>query len=154
MIDHADWLAYQTLIRPRHPALIQGDQHWTYAELNELVTSLAARLATAGVRAGQHVAVLMPNRIEYISLIHALIRLEAVLVPLNIRLTPIELRWQLEQANCQHLVCSRETEAQAIALGQGDWRTLSVEPAADTVLVSLPALPANHQEQWRGRLNR
>ncbi len=123
-----DWLAHQARARPQGIALIHGDQQqWTYAELNELVAGLASRLAAAGVEAGQHVAMLMPNRVETISLIHALARLGAVLVPLNTRLTPAELRWQMAQADCHYLICSEENTDKVTAIGPSDWRVLFVE---------------------------
>ncbi|MFQ5614622.1 MAG: o-succinylbenzoate--CoA ligase [Anaerolineae bacterium] len=124
-----DWLAQQAAARPRGLALVYGDRRWTYAELNDFAAGLAGRLAAAGVRDRHHVAVLMPNRPAYVGLIHALARLGAVLVPLNLRLTPDELAWQLDQADCRYLICSRETAQEAAALDRGNWRTLSVDDA-------------------------
>src|SRR5262245_12503665 len=92
-----DWLAHRAQISPRQVALIEGGRQWTYAELNQEVAVYAARLAAAEVRPGQHVATLLPNRAEYVFLIHALARLGAVLAPLNTRLAEAELRWQLQQ---------------------------------------------------------
>ncbi|HEX9925525.1 MAG TPA: AMP-binding protein, partial [Anaerolineae bacterium] len=151
MITHQDWLAQQTLTRPQGLALIHGDQGWSYAELNHLVTELTGRLAAAGVQSGQHVGVLMPNRVEYVSLIHALARLGAVLVPLNARLTPDELRYQLDQTGCHHLICSQETEDKVIELGQGRWQGLSVEAPPDTGLASLQGLPHDRPDRGRSR---
>jgi O-succinylbenzoic acid--CoA ligase len=118
-------------------ALIFGEQRWTYRELNNLVGQMAGQLATAGVERGQHVAVLMPNRPEYVGLIHALARLEAVLVPLNIRLTPQELRWQIQQADCAYLICSVETETQAAALINDVRRVLAVDSTREAGIQSL-----------------
>ena len=151
MITHQDWLAQQTLTRPQGMALIHGDRSWSYAELNHLVTELTGRLAAAGVQSGQHVAVLMPNRVEYVSLIHALARLGAVLAPLNTRLTPGELRYQLDRTGCHHLICSQETEDKVIELGQGNWQGLSVEAPPDTGLVSLQGLPPDQPDRRRSR---
>jgi O-succinylbenzoic acid--CoA ligase len=99
-----DWLTHQARAHPLRVALIWEDTRWTYAELNAKVTRLADRLAARGIRPGDHVAVHMPNSPEYVFLIHALASLEAVLVPLNIRLTPEELQWQMEHARCGFLV--------------------------------------------------
>lgn len=148
MINSQDWLAHQTLTRPQGIALIHHDQRWTYAELNQVVTGLTARLAAAGIERGQHVGVLIPNRVEYVSLIHALARLGAILVPLNIRLTPAELRQQLDQTGCRHLICSRETEDKVTALDQRRWQSLSVEAPPDTGLASLQEFPLAKPEQW------
>ena len=47
-----------------------------------------------GIAHGDHVAVLLPNSLAYVVLIHALARVGAVLVPLNIRLGASEIDWQ------------------------------------------------------------
>ena len=105
-----DWLALRAASSPDHIALIDGERRWRYAELNEWAADMAGRLRSAGVQAGDHVAVLMPNRPAYVCAVHALARLEAVLVPLNARLTSGELRWQMDRADCAFLLCSRETQ--------------------------------------------
>jgi O-succinylbenzoic acid--CoA ligase len=122
-----DWLGQQARVSGEKVALIEGERRWSYGELNGLVDGLAGRLAAAGVGAGAHVAVLMPNRVAFVCLIHALARLGAVLVPLNIRLTGAELAWQVEQADCAMVLCSRETEKQAAALGAPQRAVLSVD---------------------------
>jgi len=133
-----DWLAHRAAISPQNVALIFQEQPWSYAALNRLVANLCAQLATAGVQAGQHVAVLMPNRVEYVGVVHALARLGAVLVPLNLRLTPAELRWQIKQANCVWLVCNHDTAATAAGL--------------ECPTLNLPALPpASNAQAWDSR---
>lgn len=111
-----DWLAEQAKVSPKKTALVWGERAWSYAELDAEVAGMAARLAGAGVKRGEHVAVLMLNRPEVVFAIHALARLGAVLVPLNTRLTEVELRWQADHADCTVVLCSRETEALAGAL--------------------------------------
>ncbi len=135
-----DWLAHRAAISPQKIALIFGERAWTYRELNELTAGLAAQLVAAGVEAGQRVATLMPNRAEYVGLIHALARLGAVLVPLNTRLTAGELRWQVEQADCRLVVCTAETETQAAKL---NLPTCNLQPAT--------RLTANPQPFQQGR---
>ena len=111
-----DWLSHQAQSAPKKLALVWGGQTWTYAELDRMVSGVAAGLGAARVKRGTHVAVLMPNRPAYVFVIHALARLGAVLVPLNIRLTEDELRWQADHADCTVVICSKETENQALPL--------------------------------------
>lgn len=106
-----DWLALAAQQHPSKPALLIADAPATYHQLsyeqmNHRVAQLAHWLHTQGVREGDHVAVLLPNSTLFIDLIHALIRLKAVLVPLNLRLTCDEIRFQIEKAECQHLLHS------------------------------------------------
>jgi O-succinylbenzoic acid--CoA ligase len=104
-----DWLTARVQATPRKTALIIGEEQWTYGELNQRVNAYCAGLVGQGVTAGHHVAVLMPNGLTYVCLVHALARLGAVLVPLNTRLTVAELRWQIEQSDARLLVYTEET---------------------------------------------
>jgi O-succinylbenzoic acid--CoA ligase len=127
MINSLDWLAQRAQVSPQKIALIFEDQRLTYNELNNRVVTMAAQLAAAGIEAGLHVAMLMPNRVETVCLVHALARLGAVLIPLNIRLTGGELRWQAGQTDCSFIICAAETETQAVALQQTGRRVISVD---------------------------
>ena len=108
-----DWLHEQTAVSPNKVALIIGDQRWSYGELNQMVNATCAKLQAAGVQPGDFVAVLLPNSLSYVCLIHALARLGAILVPLNTRLTPAELRRQLEHVAAKWLI-SNENFAQTV----------------------------------------
>jgi len=110
-----DWLAMQARSSPQKTALIWEGEPWTYRQLDERVSRLAAQLGAAGIKPGQRVGVLLPNSPVYIETIHALARLGAVLVPLNTRLMPEELNAQLRRAGCTGLLCSQSTRSQAEA---------------------------------------
>ena len=104
-----DWLTARVAATPRKIALIIGEQQWTYGELNQLVDAYCAGLIAQGVTPGQQVAVLLPNGLTYVCLVHALTRLGAVLAPLNTRLTAAELRWQISHSDAALLVYAEET---------------------------------------------
>ncbi len=103
-MDLPDWLTAQARRLADNPALITPDQTWSWRDLDELATETAGRLAALGVRAGDRVALLLPNGADFALLAHAGMRLGAVLVPLNTRLTPVELAWQLADAQPRLLV--------------------------------------------------
>lgn len=132
-----DWLAYRAQVSPAKTALIFGERQWTYGQLNAKTAQLAAQLAAAGVVPEQHVAVLLPNGPEFVIAIHALARLGAVMTPLNLRLTPAELRWQAKQAGC------------AVVLGVDATATTAALGVRPVNLQSLPA--AADAEQWCSR---
>jgi O-succinylbenzoic acid--CoA ligase len=54
----------------------------------------------------------MPNNLAFVCLIHALARVGAVLVPLNLRLTKHELAWQLDHSDCALLIIGDEMAEQ------------------------------------------
>ena len=102
-----NWLERRAADTPRQPALIvAGPQglRWTFADLDDQTTSLALALAGRGVGAGGRVAVLLHNGPHYVVLVHALIRLGAILSPLNLRLAPTEIAWQLQNAGASLLI--------------------------------------------------
>src|SRR3712207_3716544 len=72
-------------------AVVHGDRVLTYRELEDRAERLAAGLASAGLRKGDRVCVLMHNRIEWLEIFFALARLGGVLVPANHLLTPREI---------------------------------------------------------------
>jgi o-succinylbenzoate---CoA ligase len=99
-----DWLTRCAENRPQHLA-VQCDQlEWSFSELDHQVTKLARQLATLGVQEGNRVALLACNSLLYVAFVHALTRLGAILVPLNLRLTPQELCWQLRDVHASRLV--------------------------------------------------
>ena len=111
-----DWLAEQAARNPAALAVMFGTVRWRYANMDAAATEMAACLAAAGVVRGSHVAVLLPNCPEYLVLVYAVLRLGAVLVPLNTRLTKVELQWQIEHADVALLVCNAVTAGLSQAL--------------------------------------
>lgn len=103
-----NWLTARTRATPNALALQIGDRHYRYAELEQIVSGYCRALDKLGVGAKHHVAILLPNRLPYVALIHALARLGAVLVPLNTRLTAAEIQWQLTQSDAQWLIYGDE----------------------------------------------
>lgn len=63
-----------------------GDDSVTFGELAASVAEAQRGLAGVGVRAGDRVAVMLPNHLDHVVLIHALIGLGAIWVPVNTRL--------------------------------------------------------------------
>jgi len=93
-----DWLALRARTHGRCPAIVVDDLETTYAQLETAATATARRLLALGVCAGDRVATTLAPSLAFATLLHALPRLGAVLVPLNTRLTAGERRWQV--ADC------------------------------------------------------
>lgn len=120
-----DWLARRAALHPLRPALITPRETWTFADLHTWSAQIAARLLDMGVRPGNRVAVLARNSPAYVAVIHAAPRCGAVLAPLNIRLTPAELAWQL--ANCSPSLLLYDTEHAGVAAGFTDVTRVALE---------------------------
>ncbi len=82
-----NWLAQRSQSCPDRTALVADGSEVTYAELEAEATWVARRLAADGVRRGSVVALTMQPRREQVVLIHALMKLGAVLLPLGPRLS-------------------------------------------------------------------
>jgi O-succinylbenzoic acid--CoA ligase len=113
-----DWLARCAGNAPEHLAVKCGPTRLTFAELDAQATHLARQLATLGVSEGSRVATLAANSLDYVVLVHALTRLGAILVPLNIRLTQDELCWQLRDVRADLLINDPRFADVAAAIGQ------------------------------------
>jgi O-succinylbenzoic acid--CoA ligase len=112
-MEMLDWLAHRAEISPEHTALMYRGESWTYADLNRRVATMCARLAQVGIKAGDHVAVALPNGLEYVGLGHALARMGAVMVPLNVRLISSETIHQIKQSRVRHVIATRSTREAA-----------------------------------------
>jgi O-succinylbenzoic acid--CoA ligase len=85
-----DWLAQRSQSCPERTALVADSAEVTYAELEAEATWVARRLAAHGVRRGSIAAMTMHPRREQVVLVHALMKLGAVLLPLSPRLSDEE----------------------------------------------------------------
>ncbi len=89
---------------PDKTALLEGEQHLTYAQVLARVRALAARLSEGGIGPGDHVALLFPNCIEFCLAYFAVLMLGAVVVPLNNRLAPKEFEYILNDSGARTLI--------------------------------------------------
>jgi long-chain acyl-CoA synthetase len=95
--------------------LFQGETV-SYAELEERVYRATAALRPAGVQAGDRVAFLDKNGLEYFELLFGAARLGAVLAPLNWRLAPAEMAYIIDDAQAVLLVAHQEFASQVAAI--------------------------------------
>ncbi|HVA93235.1 MAG TPA: o-succinylbenzoate--CoA ligase [Chloroflexota bacterium] len=116
-----EWLARRAAERPEALAVIDAAAglRWTFAELEAQATSLARHLERLGIGKGDRVAAMLTNGARHVALVHALIRLGAVLVPINLRLVPSEVAWQLTFARARALVHDDASEDGARAAAAG-----------------------------------
>jgi O-succinylbenzoic acid--CoA ligase len=85
-----DWLAQRSQSCPERTGLVADGAEVTYAELEAEATWVARRLIAHGVRRGSTVAMTMHPRREQVVMVHALMKVGAVLLPLGPRLSADE----------------------------------------------------------------
>ena len=86
------------------PALRTGDRLLNFRELHDAVRMLAAELAFAGFQPGDRLALLLPNGPEYVQLVYACSWLGVIVVPINTRLSVVEIDRILANAAPRGLV--------------------------------------------------
>ncbi len=135
----SDQLATWATFRPATEALVDTGtgQRWTWRQLHADSLAWAATLAQRGVVVGDRVAVLALNRGDTIALLYAAAHLGAILFPMNTRLSPAELSWQLDHcsprvlvADDVHLDLARSLTDRPLAMDAGPLRDLAAPPRA------------------------
>jgi len=114
-----EWLGRQASALPHRLALVAGPARWTFEELDRHAGRAARQLASLGVAEGTRVAVLLRNGAPFVIFAHALVRLGAVLVPLNARLAAPELAWQLMDSGAGVLISDPALAVVAQDAGRG-----------------------------------
>jgi o-succinylbenzoate---CoA ligase len=107
-ITMKNWLLKRAEISPDRVALIYKDEHKTFQQLKILAVHRAKQLTTIGVKKGDHIALLVKNELDTVVLFHALQLIQAVIVPINIRLTAKEISWQLEHVDASLVIYHEE----------------------------------------------
>jgi long-chain acyl-CoA synthetase len=89
---------------PERPALSVGGDSLNFRELHNRVKCTAGALSQRGIRRGDRLALLLPNGPEYIQLIYACSWLGVIVVPINTRLSVVEIDHVLADASPHGLV--------------------------------------------------
>jgi acyl-CoA synthetase (AMP-forming)/AMP-acid ligase II len=119
-------------------ALVQGGRALTYAELGDRVARLAAALAGLGLRRGDRVVLLMPNRPELVESLWAAFRGGFVAVPVNWHLHPDEVGYIVRHCGAAAVVAADETAAATAGLPDAV-RVLRAGPDYEDLLARDPS---------------
>jgi carnitine-CoA ligase len=149
-----DRLAQWAAAQPDRKFVRCGGPWLTFGDVHDRSDRLAAGLAEIGVARGERVALVSPNRIEYIITFFACAKLGAVVVPVNTFLRGEFLRYQLADSQAATLVADttglREAAGlagqlpglrRAVALDDDDVPEMAVETFAYGKLEASGATP-------------
>src|ERR1700685_1912323 len=84
--------------------VVSGDREFTYAEFGARCERLASALPAHGIEPGDRVAYLSFNTHELVEGYFGVPQARAVLTPLNVRLSPAELAYQLNHSGAKMLI--------------------------------------------------
>ncbi|GMA52267.1 2-succinylbenzoate--CoA ligase [Alicyclobacillus contaminans] len=99
-----DWLSKRAADHPNVVAIEAPDGAFTYSELLQVARRLAGVLRESGVQPGEPVALLCRRGLWFTVGLHGVMQADAIAVPLNLRLTPSELAWQLRDAGARVVI--------------------------------------------------
>ncbi len=114
-----DLLRLQAEALPDHAYLTVSGREYTFAELNARSDAVARGFHALGVRAGDRVAILAPNRPEIVELFFGLAKLGAIQVPLNAFLKDTFLSYQLHQSRASVIVADADGVAAVASVSDG-----------------------------------
>ena len=101
--------AQQTAVIATAPG--QPDRHHSYAELQRQANRLSSALAALGVRRGDRVAIVMPQRFETAVAYMAVLQMGAVGMPLSQLFGPEALAFRLQDSEAVVAICDGSTLA-------------------------------------------
>ena len=107
----AEWLRRRALRAPEKPALSFQGETWSYGEFQARIERMAAMLAAGGIGRGDRVALLAFNHPTTLVTLFATARIGAILVPLNYRLSPVELLDIVADAGAHTLIVDERNRA-------------------------------------------
>ncbi len=106
-------LQQKALKNPNDVYIIFKGQEYTFSDVYEKSKIIATSLSNNGINTGDRVGVALPTGIDYIYLIYALMKLRAILIPLNTRLTINELIWQISLVDSTNIIYNSEYKKMA-----------------------------------------
>lgn len=111
------WIEKRAMITPGRVALIDEHEALTYLEMSERIDNSASILySICSIQKGDRIGVLANNSIDYMITLFAAAKLNAIVVPLNIRLSAEELTYQISDSGLQTLVLDDDHFDKAVEL--------------------------------------
>src|SRR6478609_7764421 len=120
---------------PNRAALASGGTRSTFRELHARVGRIAAALTKHGFKAGDRLAILLPNEPDYIQLVYACAWLGVTAVPLNTRLSVKEIDSILADAQPRGLI---RHSSLPVPTAQVSWQVILDQNPLDVQSDSIP----------------
>jgi fatty-acyl-CoA synthase len=85
-------------------ALFYEGKRWSFGDLKAETDRVANGLLALGIHPGEKVSLWMPNRPEWVSILFAVMKIGAILVPINTRFRTADLAYVVRQSNSTTLI--------------------------------------------------
>ena len=138
-LNLASLLDHQARLVPERPAVIMRPYEFTYGQVRALADQIAGGLVSLGLGPGDRVALSCPNTPHFPLAYYAILKIGAVVVPLNVLLKPREIAYHLNDSGASALLVFEGTAE----LPMAQWaRTAMDEAPACRHLVVMTVNPA------------
>jgi long-chain acyl-CoA synthetase len=101
----ASYLVRSAAVFPNDVAIVCGSSSFTWATLDAAANRLAHGLRARGIGRGDRVALACPNLPAFVIAYYAVLKLGAILVPINILLKAGEIAYHLRDSGARALIC-------------------------------------------------
>lgn len=91
----------------------------TYAEMEDRLDRVASLLTSAGIAAGDRMAICVGNRFEFVEIMYGMMRAGIVPVPLNTKLSAEIIKFILENSGCRGAVIEADTNKFVVGVIDG-----------------------------------
>lgn len=103
-----DWKRRALRLYPDKVAVIDDEKRFTYRQFGQRVNRLSNALHDAGIRQGDHVAVIMTNTHEMLESFYGIGQIGAVVVPVNYRLNGEDIAYILNHSDSKLVIVDGE----------------------------------------------
>jgi acyl-CoA synthetase (AMP-forming)/AMP-acid ligase II len=101
-----DYLEKQAKERPTKPAILFKEEMITFSDLNIFSNRLANRLLNVGVKKGDRIVLLLQNSPEFVVAYFTILKIGAIAVVLDFRLSPAEMEPIFQEAEVTAVITS------------------------------------------------
>ncbi|WP_449355767.1 long-chain-fatty-acid--CoA ligase [Virgibacillus natechei] len=103
-----DWKRRAVKYYPQKTAIIDEEKQFTYKEFGERSDRLSIALNKAGIKEGDHVAVMLPNTHYMLECFYGISQLGAVMVPMNYRIAAADMEYIIKHSDAKMLIVDEE----------------------------------------------
>lgn len=118
-INLATYLENTATAHPDKVGLIFEDRKWTFREINESANSIALGLVEMGITKGDRVTLFLSNTPEFFFWFFGIIKVGAVVNPLNVMLKRRELEFIVNDCTPRLIVATEDVASEPLAIVEG-----------------------------------
>ena len=140
-LNLADFVREHASYTPNKTAVQMGEASYTYAQVNAVANQVANYLTSAGVQAGDKVALSCPNLPYFTFVYYGILKAGAVVAPLNVLLKGREIAYHLKDSDAKIYFCFEGTDE--LPMAQMGKQGFDEAPACEQFIVMTAEVDAD-----------